>query len=336
MTDRLIPTDQADVKVWEAATDNDMTGITEIGKIEASHVDGSTPFYMIGASNLSSTEHRGLYASTTKFELKDFTSAPMDNGPCIATSGAEIGRIQEDYFQLRNIGLNAAPTGAGGGILNGLATDQIWDGVTMYNDGTAGSCIRFSNNGCIFRNCLFVLDGLGVDYGIRFDSASNAFIMENCTLVCTPTATGTQYGINLTSSSAGSGIEITNTICSEFGSSDFRQAGGTPFGTGTYVDNGSSDTTAPTGYAFQGEAASTTFTDPDGDAGAGTPVLDFSLLTGSAAIGAGTDLSGDFTTDITGTTRATWDVGAYYYSAGGASGPLAIMIRRAGRRLRRM
>jgi len=45
---------------------------------------------------------------------------------------------------------------------------------------------------------------------------------------------------------------------------------------------------------------------------------DFSLknYTGSGAlIGAGTDLSAYFTTDIAGTTRSTWDIGAFEYVA---------------------
>ena len=42
----------------------------------------------------------------------------------------------------------------------------------------------------------------------------------------------------------------------------------------------------------------------------------FNLVsTDTDAIGKGANLSGTFTTDITGTTRATWDIGAFYYQA---------------------
>lgn len=51
--------------------------------------------------------------------------------------------------------------------------------------------------------------------------------------------------------------------------------------------------------------------------------LDFSLVVGTSAIGAGADLSGVFTTDVTGATRTTpWDIGAYKYgSSGGLPDP---------------
>ena len=50
---------------------------------------------------------------------------------------------------------------------------------------------------------------------------------------------------------------------------------------------------------------------------------DLRLKAGSALIGAGTDLSADFTTDITGATRTIpWDIGAFEYSAGGGGGSI--------------
>ena len=51
---------------------------------------------------------------------------------------------------------------------------------------------------------------------------------------------------------------------------------------------------------------------------------DFTLQAGSPLIGAGMDLSAYFTTDFTGATRTTWDIGAYAYgSAGPPSGGTA-------------
>ncbi len=51
-----------------------------------------------------------------------------------------------------------------------------------------------------------------------------------------------------------------------------------------------------------------------------TPGSDFHLKTGSSAIGAGTNLSATFTTDLSGNTRvAPWDVGAYKFITAAAS-----------------
>jgi len=77
-------------------------------------------------------------------------------------------------------------------------------------------------------------------------------------------------------------------------------------------NNVSSDATAPGSNSLTNQVATDLMTDPANG--------DFTLKSGSNAIGAGTDLSAYFTTDITGATRSTpWDIGAFLYSSGGAT-----------------
>lgn len=84
-------------------------------------------------------------------------------------------------------------------------------------------------------------------------------------------------------------------------------------GTTTGSNNISSDATAPGTNSLINQLATDIFTDAANG--------NFTLKAGSPAIGAGTDLSATFTTDITGATRTTpWDIGAFkYISVGGTT-----------------
>jgi VCBS repeat-containing protein len=73
--------------------------------------------------------------------------------------------------------------------------------------------------------------------------------------------------------------------------------------TGTTANNIAKDTSSPDSIQ-----ATLTF------ANAGS--YNYALAsTDTAAIGKGTNLSGTFTVDITGATRSTWDIGAFYYAS---------------------
>ncbi len=81
-------------------------------------------------------------------------------------------------------------------------------------------------------------------------------------------------------------------------------------------NNISSDTSAPGTNSLTSQVAADLMTDPDNG--------DYTLKTGSNAIGAGTDLSAYFTTDITGAIRSTWDIGAFAYISGGGDTELVL------------
>ena len=76
---------------------------------------------------------------------------------------------------------------------------------------------------------------------------------------------------------------------------------------GAISHNISSDTTAPGSNSLTNQVVTDLMTDPANG--------DFTLKSGSNAIGAGTDLSAYFTNDITGATRSVpWDIGAFAYA----------------------
>ncbi|MDA3807268.1 MAG: hypothetical protein PF440_05060 [Thiomicrorhabdus sp.] len=72
-------------------------------------------------------------------------------------------------------------------------------------------------------------------------------------------------------------------------------------------NNVSTDDTAPGSDSLINQVATDLMTSPS--------TGDFTLKAGSNAIEAGADLSAYFTTDITGATRSTWDIGAFAYIA---------------------
>lgn len=87
---------------------------------------------------------------------------------------------------------------------------------------------------------------------------------------------------------------------------------------GYYANTGGG---VPSGTTNQVDGASSTFNNAAGG--------DFTLKAGGYAIGAGLDLSALFTTDVSETTRVTWDMGAYAYQ--GATSRPALRSARAPR-----
>jgi hypothetical protein len=160
-----------------------------------------------------------------------------------------------------------------------IAAGTAGTGNGFHIDSVAATC----------RNCIAYACNSG------FAMPGGASTFHNCTAVAnrvsgfaksssgTPTATNCYAGGNSTSDYSGT---ITKTTCA------------------------SSDTTGSTGLQSIAYSASSgaKFVNITGGS------EDFHLQSGSSLIGAGTDLSGTFTTDIDGETRSgTWDIGADEY-----------------------
>lgn len=145
------------------------------------------------------------------------------------------------------------------------------------------------------RNSVFVSNLASGDYSVGiYDNGSTTVYLDNCVLVSSRTG---GFGYKRTSAS---GAQLRNCYASG--------AGGAYSGSGYYTltNCASADTTGSAG--LQGIAYSTSsgakFTSITVDA------EDFHIQAGSALIDAGSDLSGDFSTDIDGQTRSgTWDIG---------------------------
>jgi hypothetical protein len=171
-----------------------------------------------------------------------------------------------------------------------------------------------------------IADGNGSGcFDMRNASTSNPHTLINCLAI------GANKGFDLTNGSSNNWYNCTSidaaTVgfqCQAFGTMNVLVQNcvtytsiGDGFYTGAKTDsasdyNAAHDTRAP-GANSVDNITSAAFEDYAGGdyAPADSGVLD----------GAGTDLSGILTDDITGTTRSTWDIGAFITAAGAPSGP---------------
>ena len=133
-------------------------------------------------------------------------------------------------------------------------------------------------------------------------------IIRNCTVFNVTSGSTAAYAYYVD----GTGGEITNCYGDSSGGSEinFNIFGGT----NTESYNISADASAEGTGSLTSRAAADQFVSVVSGS------EDATLLDTADCAGAGTDLSGNFTTDITGATRdATWDVGAYAIVVGGTS-----------------
>lgn len=181
---------------------------------------------------------------------------------------------------------------------------------------TITACICRSNGTASNRSAGIYLDGGGTGtirnticyegrYGIsdEYLDTGKTLTVENCTLVGS-----SDYGLHR---NAGSGtLVVKNTYSGGNGSSDYN-------GTMTFTTCASSDATSRSGVTASIAYSTSTFVNVT----AGSE--DLHLVSGSALIDAGTDLSASFTTDIDGATRSgTWDIGADEYVSTGPAIPV--------------
>jgi hypothetical protein len=198
--------------------------------------------------------------------------------------------------------LNAATTNGDGAVRltgtgNASSSSILFDQCLLSTTGTRTGYNRgvwISSGLVTLRNCVVISSA---DRAVSMSYGTNAptVVLENCVCI------GGTYGVIQGDST------VTARNCYASGATAAYS------GTMTLTTCASSDATGSTG--LQNVAYSTsTFTSVT----AGSE--DFSLVSGSALIDTGTDLSATFTVDIAGTTRSgTWDVGAFTYTASGGS-----------------
>lgn len=194
-------------------------------------------------------------------------------------------------------------------------------GVQIKNAVSNGSGIQVIGNGCIVDGCHAVLT-----YGVALDcinGVSTTITIANSIFV------GGSYRCADTSNSAGN-VNLYNCIFAKSTAAGVRIANASRIKLVNCYSGGHSSTA----YTTAASAIMTTCYSDDGTNSTPTAAYststftnvtagseDFSLVTGSDLIGAGTDLSADatypFDWDITGATRSTWDVGAAWFDAGG-------------------
>lgn len=194
-------------------------------------------------------------------------------------------------------------------------------GVALFNDGA-----KVLLDGCTVRNtvsdtCLQIFEPIEMRNGLilnTFDgnltSIGNSDVQfYDCVFW---SSGGGNKGFRLTQDDTVD-TAVKNCTSFGFGATECFKFDGVS-SNGDYENNISEDNSAPGGDSHINETDTDVHTDPTND--------DFTLVESGVAVEGGVDLSGIFTTDITGATRdSTWDIGAYDHSLS-AINPFQIVI----------
>ena len=204
----------------------------------------------------------------------------------------------------------------------------VIDGLqARLNSGTAtsGFCFAGAGGGLTAIDCIAVLNTTDAGCGFYFSGVTYEKAVRNCVAI------GIGSGTNGTGFLVAGTATIYNCTC--YGANFAR-------GIWSYTASGLTAINCVvknTGDDWYGTFASLIYCASDDNDVSGTGNIsisstdiayiwtdaangNFSLVSGSPLYDAGTDLSDYFTTDIAGTTRSTWDIGAFEYVSGG-SGP---------------
>ncbi len=170
------------------------------------------------------------------------------------------------------------------------ANSVLIDSCFIRTSNNTRSDVYLSGQYSVMQNCI-VISGSESPACILIGNSTNE--MRNCVI------TGCAgYGVN----NSGGGL-VVNCYSGDNTGADY-------YNTGTYTTSYSEDGTRSTPTAAY---STDTFENVTGSS------EDYALVSGSDLIGEGTDLSADamypFDWDITGATRTTWDVGAYYFAS---------------------
>lgn len=207
------------------------------------------------------------------------------------------------------------------------------DGISVRNSSTttgnslSGIRLAYDTLDQILLNCraeTFATDSAAIDVRAGGASGQNWRVI-NCVGVSAGTALivgGTGVVYNTVGIGGATGVSFDNTAYFIVAMKNSYVSAST-----CYTVAGASPTLTTcmhsTSQSFSGSTGSITYTTDNGEAMfvSVTPGSeDFHLQSGSALIGAGTDLSGDgtypFSTDADGVARSSWDVGAYEYVSG--------------------
>lgn len=234
---------------------------------------------------------------------------------------AEFSRpliVSEDFVRVE--GLQIEQTHANGvspirvvGTADAASSDVRFD-ATIVRSASArtnvdtGSNIALASGKTTIRNSVIYDAGASCIYS-SFVTNSPTVDLDNVTL-----AAGTTYGLNHTNGTA----TLRNVYSGGNGTDDFN-------GTITRTTCMHSSATS-----FTGSTGSTAY-DTNNFTNVTSGSEDLHLPTGSALLDAGTDLSGDFTTDIDGDTRTRWSVGADDGpAAGGGATPKRLTLLGVG------
>jgi hypothetical protein len=287
--------DYTTLSAWEAGEQGDLVTADEIrtaecyddwpsGLVDNVTIDGSTTDSTRYMRITVASGHRHTGTPQSGFYMKR-----------AAGSSSRMISIADDYLRCEWLDVeNTTASGAGFGYTSGT-------GVVLLNciakSGASASAFANIGSGVTFLCCL----AWGGTYGFQFVTGTTPQVL-NC-VAANASNTGFRASGNL-----GGGAALKN--CVAYNNPTPYSAAS--FGTGsTHNATDSASDDAPGGDSVTG-ISSSDFVDAANN--------DFHLASGSALIGAGTNLYSDFTTDIDGDTwpsSGAWDIGFDYRVAAG-------------------
>lgn len=222
--------------------------------------------------------------------------------------------ISEEYVRIEGLQIYTGASGYTSAIrINVTTTSDVRIDKCIIKGPSGTGALLYMDSGCVtVRNSLIyggVTDGF---QGWNSGGSGHSLTMENVTVVA-----NARYGVNYVASSA----TVTLTNCYSGGNTTDDYAG-----TITRTTCKHSSATS-----FSGSTASTAYSTAN-FTNVTASSENLALVSGSALLDAGTDLSGSFTVDIAGTTRpqnGTFDIGAFEY-VGSAPSSTAKLVRRFG------
>jgi hypothetical protein len=220
-----------------------------------------------------------------------------------STTNDGVIRIQEDYVRI--IGLQIIQTDTSTSGVSAIGFQSINNPSSILID----RCILRTQTGSSGNGCIHIATNnvtLTVRNTIIFGSRYGVYIAVNATLSLDNCVLINNQSGGLGKADLGS-TTFRNCYLGGNGYGDIRVFFGSVTCTTTATSDNSTDNVSLRGISY--DITGACFVDTTANA------EDLRLQDVSKLVNAGTDLSGDFTTDITGTTRSgTWDIGAHEYS----------------------
>jgi len=305
--------DYTTLQAWEDAVDGDSNAQQTAECYSGGDLGAITFGGWAGAT--SATVHPKITVPVAERHGGDLSAGAYTTGQiAIETFGSATPPLDIEYLRLTSNSSSII------NLSNEFATSDIIvniNNVIVNNGGiTPGPAINVTANNesshaltVNIRNLL--TDNISTGVSLQSLSAKGGVgdltaTVQNCTLIGVGSTPDPARGIYIIDSGDVCNVTIENNIALDFEDGDFTSSGSP---TVTSNNNLSSDATADdfsgSGH-ITGATTADVLADPDND--------DFSLKADSAAIDAGKDLSGSFTTDIISNTRpqgSAFDIGAY-------------------------
>lgn len=313
--------DYSSVAGWESGEQGNLSGVGEVKGV-IFDVNTTTSTIIAGSTNLSASDFRHLTTdSTTRHAGKWNTAKTNFQFNSLATVVFEIQEafFQLDYCQLKNTHATS-PTGVI--KITNVSSVRIEQCITATDVAAGGD----DNSGVQVNGASALLTKIrnhvshGMRNGIYGDTAAQTTEIDNAaTVACTK-------GIR-TVASAGANMTVKNSY-SGGNTNDYDEGGGAS-PTWSFTTCMCSQNLTLTGVTKNIAYSTANFTNVT------VSTQDLHLVSGSALINVGTDLSATFTIDINGATRptgaSTWDVGPDEFVAA-AAGVTYPQLERYGHR----